>query len=395
MEADARVSKENWLDKLVSPLGRDAFFAEYHERAYYRTPQPVPGALDLLSIERIDEIIADSELPRAALSMAQGGRSLAREEYTYSNGNIDRGAVLDNFREGATIVLPQLHFADGKLYDFCLALEREFGARVQTNIYLTPPNATGFGVHYDDHDVFVIQISGAKKWEIYGASKGLPYKGEGFRKGVHDTGELQDSFILNPGECLYVPRGLAHRAPNEGDAPSLHITVGILVKTWAEFMLEAVAAAGMKIPEMRHSLPRDLFFDAGARARHRAHFAELLGKIAEDADFDAAYGVFSGNFVMGQGPRPRGALNALCRGIGPEDRLQVRESVVYTLDLEGEEPQIALAGSTVPLAPDLAPQLAARLAAGDMAMADFIVADEADLRDTIETLVAFGLLVPA
>ncbi|MXO88974.1 hypothetical protein GRI32_09500 [Altererythrobacter aestuarii] len=368
------------------------FFDSWYEREYYRTPGPVAAVQDLLSIDRIDEIISDSELPPTSLTMAKSGQGLPAEEYTFANGVIDRGSVLDNFRNGATIVLPQLHFADGKLYTFCLALEREFGARIQTNIYLTPSNAHGFGIHYDDHDVFVIQVSGSKKWEIYGNREQLPFKGEGFRRERDDVGELRESFTLNPGECLYVPRGMAHRAPNEGDEVSLHITVGIIVQTWAEFMLEAVAEASLRIPEMRHSLPRTLYFNEGERAANEAIFRSLVDQLRDKANFEATLSVFGSNFIMDQGTRVRGALNTLAAGIAADDRFRVREGILYSMELEGEEPQVTLAGSAITLKPDLAPQLAERLAAGNLAISDFSVEDAEDLRDTVETLVAFGLL---
>jgi bifunctional lysine-specific demethylase and histidyl-hydroxylase NO66 len=358
-------------------------------------PPAAENVAALLSLDRIDEIISDSELPPSALTMAQSGAPVPASEYTYASGIIDRGAVLDTFRNGATIVLPQLHFADARLYTFCLALEREFGARIQTNIYLTPPGNSGFGIHYDDHDVFVLQVSGRKKWEIYGQRDGLPYKGEGFRKNEHETGELRDTFIMEPGECLYVPRGLAHRAETEGDEASLHITVGILVQTWAEFMLEAVAEASLRIPALRQSLPPSLYFDPGQRAANADTFRRLIHEIADKASFDATLAAFGSNFVINQGPRLRGALNALIAGVKDTDRLVVRESVIYAIEQGEEGPQLALASCSMPLAEDLAPQLAARLAEGAMAIADFAVEDAADLRDTLETLLAYGLLEKA
>jgi len=380
------------LASLVAPLTPEQFFAECYEKQWFCTPRPVAQVGDLLSVDRIDEIISDSELPPSSLTMAQSGSPLPIDDYTHPNGVIDRGAVLDNFRNGATIVLPQLHFADGKLYAFCLALEREFGARIQSNIYLTPSNASGFGIHYDDHDVFVLQVSGRKKWEIYGQREGLPFSGENFRKERDNPGELQAEFVLEPGQCLYVPRGLAHRAATEGDEASLHITVGILVQTWAEFILEAVAEASLRIPEMRQSLPRSLYFDASKREEHAALFAGLLAKIGEQASFDATLSAFGSNFVMGQGPRVRGALQALIDGIDEAERLKVRDSILYTIEDGSEGPQLSLAGTAIALEEDLAPQLRDALASGSLAMTDFTVADRDDLRETVETLVAYGLL---
>lgn len=382
------------LGMLIAPLSPAEFFEHYYERKFHRSPVKHSQTSGLLTLDRIDEIISDSELPPSAISMAKSGQSLPADEYTFSNGVVDRGAVLDNFRDGATIILPQLQFADGKLYNFCLALERQFGARVQTNVYLTPPEAHGFGVHYDNHDVFVIQLSGAKEWEIYGDREALPFRGEGFRKGQDDTGELKENFVLEAGECLYVPRGTSHRAPNHGTEPSLHITVGILVQTWAEFMLEAVAEASLRIPEMRRSLPRDLFFDRSkAQSDHAAMFRQLADEIAEKASFDATLAAFSGNFIRAQGPRVRGALRALANGIGMEDRLTVRDHILFSFEGGDGDRQIVLAGSSIPMSDRLAEQLDERIGQGSLAKADFDVDDAEELGDVIDSLVAYGLLV--
>ena len=343
------ISSSDALDLLIAPLSPEEFFRDYYEQKYFHSTAKHPGMGDLLSIDRIDEIIADSELPPTAISMAKSGRSIDPAEYTFPDGIVDRGAVLDNFRDGSTIILPQLHFADGKLYEFCLSLEQAFGSRTQTNIYMTPPGEHGFGVHFDDHDVFVLQVAGAKDWDIYGTRETLPYRGEGFNKDRDDTGELESQFVLEEGQCLYVPRGTAHRALTHGDEPSLHITVGILTQTWADFMLEAVAEASLRIPAMRNSLPRDLFFDQGNGPQHKAMFEQLAQEIAAKASFDATLTAFSGNFVRQQGGRVRGGLNALCKPIGPEDRFTVRDHILYSFEDSTEDgaegKQIVLLGA--------------------------------------------------
>ena len=385
------------LKMLIAPLTQEAFFRDYYEKRYFHGGVAHAAMGQLLNIDRIDEIIADSELPATSIAMAKSGRSIDPAEYTFANGVVDRGAVLDGFRDGSTIILPQLHFADGKLYEFCLALERAFGARTQTNIYMTPPGEHGFGVHYDDHDVFVLQIAGAKDWEIYGDRENLPYRGEGFRKDRDDVGELQAQFVLETGQCLYVPRGTAHRAMTHGDRPSLHITVGILAQTWADFMLEAVAEASLRLPELRHSLPRDLFFDAGNREDHRAVFNRLANTIADSASFDATLAAFSGNFVRSQGGRVRGGLNALCTPVGVNDRFTVRDHILYAFEdmPEGSDVsrQIVLAGASLPLSESLAAQLQDRIETGSLSKRDFNVDDAEELDDVIGSLVAYGLLI--
>ncbi len=59
-----------------------------------------------------------------------------------------------------------------------------------------------------------------------------------------------EEFVLKAGECAYVPRGLMHDASTHGDEPSLHITLGLIVKTWADLMLEAVSEVALRHPPL-------------------------------------------------------------------------------------------------------------------------------------------------
>jgi len=395
MGADAsEASRQGALARLIAPLSLQQFFEEYYEQRHYHGPEPVAEIAHLLDIDRIDEIISDSELPPSSLTMAYSGHGVPPGEYTFGNGNINRGAVLDLFRQGRTIVLPQLHYADGKLFAFCLALEREFGARVQTNIYLTPRESTGFGIHYDDHDVMVLQVSGRKKWEIYGRGSHLPYRGEKFDRRRDSPGDLVEEFVLEPGQSLYLPRGLMHRAQTVSDEPSLHITVGILVQTWADFMLEAVGEASLRIPGLRKSLPRALFFAEGETGRHKQHFAALLAEVCQEADFEVVRDMFADNFVRGQGPRVRGGLNLLGRGIQLGDVFRFRDDMLYRFDEAEDEVQLTVAGSRIALDGEIAGELKRVSGGRPFALCDLKVSDSELLAETVGQLVAYGLLEP-
>lgn len=388
----SEASRRGALARLIAPLPLQQFFAEYYEQRHYRGSEPVAEIADLLDIDRIDEIISDSELPRTSLTMAFAGHAVPPGEYTFGNGNINRGAVLDLFRQGRTIVLPQLHYADGKLFAFCLALEREFGARVQTNIYLTPRESSGFGIHYDDHDVIVLQVSGRKKWEIYGRGAHLPYRGEKFDRRRDSPGDLIEEFVLEPGQSLYVPRGLMHRAQTVSEEPSLHITVGILVQTWADLLLEAVGEASLRTPALRKSLPPSLFLDEGETARHGQHFAGLLAEVCRQADFDAVRDMFADNFVRGQGPRVRGGLNLLGGGIRPGGVFRFRDDMLFRFDEAEDGAQLTVAGSRIALDRDIADALRRVSARTEFSLDELGVADNDRLRDAVGQLVAYGLL---
>ena len=90
--------------------------------------------------------------------------------------------------------------------------------------------------------------------------------------------------------------------------------------------------ASLRIPQLRQALPPGLYFDQDQRPAHEATFRRLMDEIAATANFEAVLGVFGANFVAAQGPRLRGALNTLIAGVKEDDRLNVRESVIYAFE---------------------------------------------------------------
>ena len=51
--------------------------------------------------------------------------------------------------------------------ELCSLLQEHFGFSVGCSAYLTPAVAQGFPPHYDDVQVFVLQLEGSKTWRLY------------------------------------------------------------------------------------------------------------------------------------------------------------------------------------------------------------------------------------
>ena len=299
-------------DPITYLIGADAkksFFDDTYEKKALVIPRDEPNRYQsLLSIAKIDELLANIDFPGDSLDMARAEPPVTREQFIFPSGIADKGAVSDLYAGGATLILPQLHQMDGMLKDFTRSLESALSCHVQTNIYLTPPQSQGFRTHYDDHDVFVIQVEGEKNWRLYNTPIETPYRGEAFQSGVHEFGEPQEEFVLKAGDCAYVPRGLVHDASTSGAGDSLHITVGLIVKTWADLMLEAVSEVALRAPGFRKSLPPGYAnndFDKGAA---QAHFKTLVTAMTKEADFDGAFDLFVDNFIRSRLPDSTGTI---------------------------------------------------------------------------------------
>ena len=210
--------------------------------------------------------------------------------------------------DGATIVLNRLHALHPPLSELCAALETEFSAPFQANVYLSPPRAQGFKAHFDTHDVFVLQLHGTKKWRIYRTPIVLPLAGQAEDIAAEDLGAPLREINLEAGDTLYVPRGVVHDAVSQEGA-SMHATVGVLSYTWADAMLESLAALVVKEADFRRALPRDFCreegFDAAAL---RARFRELAKRFSDAAEIDASLETFREQLVDGRRPFLRGQV---------------------------------------------------------------------------------------
>lgn len=383
----------NPLSYLIDPVSHHDFFANYHEqRSLLSVHDQADRFSDLLTLDRIDEIIAYTELPPGSLRMVRQKPPINRKNYTFPNDNIDRGSVIRHYQQGATVVLNQLHYADEKLAHFCAALEQVFSCYVQSNIYLTPKNSQGLPAHYDGHDVFVLQLSGEKSWKLYQKPIDNPYRGEDFKVGKFETGEPVESFILNPGDCLYVPRGLMHEAESMDGESSLHITIGLIVKTWADLMLEAMSEVALNAPEFRRSLPPGFANQNFDRETARSYFEKLRDSFKNNASFDSVFEMFIDNFIRSRGADVRGGILTATEEINPEDRYIRKPFIQFRINEGDDDIVIIFAAGDIHFESAALAGLKQALSGEPFSPDAFADQDSESVKDSIRKLLAFGLI---
>ena len=160
------------------------------------------------------------------------------------------------------MVLQALHRVWPPVVTFCQRLAADLGHPVQANAYVTPPQNQGFSNHYDVHDVFVLQISGEKRWVIHEPVHPAPLRHQPWtdrRRSVERRAAEEPVIdtVLRPGDGLYLPRGFLHAATALGGV-STHVTLG--VHSWtryavAEQLLQQALRTVADDPDVRASLP--------------------------------------------------------------------------------------------------------------------------------------------
>ncbi len=80
---------------------------------------------------------------------------------------IQPNRVLELYADGATMVLQGLQLTDPVLGRVANNLALALDHPVQINAYLSPAAARGLELHFDFHDVFVLQLDGRKRWRVW------------------------------------------------------------------------------------------------------------------------------------------------------------------------------------------------------------------------------------
>ncbi len=254
--------------------------AGFEQRHWSQEPLLAPsrggeGFTDLLSASDIDELVAERGLARTSLRMVKAGAAVRGQT---AKNPLDSEAIREQFAAGATLVLQSLHRIHPPLVRFCRRLAIDLGHRTQCNAYITPPGSQGFAAHYDTHDVFVLQVEGHKRWNVYAPVFALPLKSQPSRLLTDEPLVPADaspllSVVLGPGDAMYLPRGFIHAAETTDDR-SIHLTVGVMATTAYDVLRDVVALAADE-PQFRQALP------LGSPEQQLASVAGLVAQAAQ------------------------------------------------------------------------------------------------------------------
>ncbi len=305
---------------LTQPIVPDDFFGDYwerrplhlkrHDREYYG------GVLCHQDLERL---ISSADLRYPAIKLIPKGQMASYRPETYTTnwkhgndvfaGVPDIDKVFEQYRAGATVVLPGLERLWPPLTELCMALEAGFNHAARANVYITTENSQGFAPHYDTHEVFVLQIAGKKRWRVYDAPVSLPlvnqpFSGQPFARDYAPPAPLLEA-DLDQGDLLYIPRGFVHEASTSGSF-SAHVTIGITVYTWVDLAAE-VFMSSMDVSRFRGALPPGFASSENLRQVLHEGLTGLVEELQKNCNYDKLIDNFT-NRVQSKRLRAKGVF---------------------------------------------------------------------------------------
>jgi hypothetical protein len=256
------------LSELVAPASAEHFLRESFGKQFSYGPGEARKFAGLLPWPTLNRILRQHRLEPPRFRLVKTGKAVPTDLFlTYSStgshsNRIPRLRVPELtrlLRDGATLILDAVDELHEPLTALAENLERTFQAHVQINAYAGWRTSQGFDCHWDDHDVFILQVAGRKHWKIYGLTREYPLARDVEPALDPPDAPLWDG-LLRAGDMLYIPRGWWHEAIPL-DEPTLHLTVGSHNPTGADLLswfidqLRSHASLRQDLP--RFSLPAE------------------------------------------------------------------------------------------------------------------------------------------
>jgi hypothetical protein len=320
------------LAHIIAPVEFDRFLAGHwgHEPLHVARNDPAFYE-DLLTLSDVDRLLVRSRMTSQdmrLLSKERGTAFSALAGMDRAPADRHRGPRLrplhDAFADGESLVV-QMRSLCSPIDRLCRSAEQVFRRKASAELYLTPRQAQAFDVHYDLHDVFLLQLDGSKTWHIYEpvADNPSPLSADARLCGDR-VGEPKSVIELRRGDLLYMPCGFPHQGMTS-DQASLHITIGVSPLYVHDLLKALVDVAARDHPELRRPL-RGGLTDLVEAGLDRAVGGEWLRMLAADGLLEKALQRLEDGFLesLDAVPDARFAELAEASEIAPETVLERR-----------------------------------------------------------------------
>jgi 50S ribosomal protein L16 3-hydroxylase len=221
-------------------IDQQRFLAEYWQKKPLLMKGGVKGIENLLSKNDIFAHACDPKMiSRVIRHSAKTDRWIVRD-----------GPFKQDFFDGApsdgwTVLVQQLDHGDHRLLD----LRRQFSLIPQylfDDIMVSyAADGGSVGPHFDQYDVFLVQGHGKRRWKLsYG-----PHHDQDLLDGqdlkILKNFEVDDEFIAEPGDVLYVPPKVGHYGVSIGE--SVCYSIGFRMPSFASIAVNLLQAHDQKL----------------------------------------------------------------------------------------------------------------------------------------------------
>ncbi|XP_034540170.1 ribosomal oxygenase 2 isoform X2 [Notolabrus celidotus] len=338
-------SPADLFSSLLQPLDSETFFREFWEKKPIHLQRSDPSLVSYYkSLFQLSDLQAlcsqglqyytDVNVVRCIKGQKKDLNQEGRVKHSVLNKNLVQNKATIQFHQ------PQ-RFKD-ELWRIQEKLECFFGTLVGSNVYITPEESQGLPPHYDDVEVFILQLEGQKNWRLY--SPTVPLAAEYCVEPEDRIGSPTHDITLKEGDLLYFPRGTIHQASTPaGVHHSTHLTLSTYQRmSWGDLLSDVTPSMlgerSRTDVSLREGVPPGLLLGCSAdenTCKRLAAHLRCLADVLETGKQDVRCTHLKRDFIMNRLPphsqqliQPMGRIPAL------EDEvcLRFKDHMVITVE---------------------------------------------------------------
>ena len=166
----------------------------------------------LYNFEMIDQYNNKIDIPQA------------KKAWTWDRLVQDKAFMFDQLHKGAGLVIMNYGYYSEKTNHLLRIFETMFQVNAAIHVYGGLQGSKSFGIHDDYPCNFIIQVEGTTKWKVYNNRISYLYKTGMMNGKLKDEDlELAIEVELQPGDALYIPSRMYHKAMPDGKRLSMSI----------------------------------------------------------------------------------------------------------------------------------------------------------------------------
>ncbi len=205
------------LETLLGGLSAREFLAQYWQKKPLLIRQAVPGFTGLLSRDELFELACDPDVESRYIRQPAAG---LEGEWTLESGPQSR-ARLRGKKQPWTVLVQGLNLwvpdGDRLLHRFDFIPQ----ARLDDLMVSYAIDGGGVGPHFDNYDVFLLQGTGKRRWQIADQADHSLIEGAPLR--ILKNFQPSEDWVLEPGDMLYLPPHWAHNGTAIGECTTYSI----------------------------------------------------------------------------------------------------------------------------------------------------------------------------
>lgn len=193
---------------LLGGITPTKFLAEYWQKKPLLIKQAIPNFAGLLTPDELAGLACEDEVQARIISYK-------KDTWSVKNGPFDEAIFSKLPKRDWTLLVQSVNHFLPEATDLLSLFDFIPHARLDDLMVSYAPTGGGVGAHVDSYDVFLLQGSGRRNWQISAQTdlsliEGAPLK-------ILQNFEPEHEWVLETGDMLYLPPQIAHLGVAETD----------------------------------------------------------------------------------------------------------------------------------------------------------------------------------